>query len=79
MLPVLALFYAIGLALHEGVAWRITREDDSTSVLAYFGLMVAVESIAIVIWATDTRTVDSGYLVQCLWRFWAYMYQSVSS
>jgi branched-chain amino acid transport system permease protein len=69
ILPVIVLFYLLGLGLHRGTAWRLSRESDTTSVLAYFGLMVAVESVAIVIWATDTRSVDVGYLGAVL-RFW---------
>jgi branched-chain amino acid transport system permease protein len=67
--PVVVLFYLFGLVLHTGMAWRLSGESDSTNVLAYFGLMVAVESVAIVIWATDTRTVELGYLGAVV-RFW---------
>jgi branched-chain amino acid transport system permease protein len=69
ILPVIALFYVIGLGLHRGIAQRLTREQDSTVLLATFGLLVVIESIAILIWTTDTRNVDRGYLNTVL-RFW---------
>jgi branched-chain amino acid transport system permease protein len=62
ILPVLALFYVIGLGLHRGIAQRLSREQDSTVLLATFGLMVVIESVAILVWTTDTRNVDLGYL-----------------
>jgi branched-chain amino acid transport system permease protein len=69
ILPVLALFYLIGLGLHRGIAQRLSREQDSTVLLATFGLLVVIESIAILVWATDTRNVELGYLGTVL-RFW---------
>jgi branched-chain amino acid transport system permease protein len=69
ILPVLVLFYVIGLGLHRGIAQRLSREQDSTVLLATFGLLVVIESIAILVWATDTRNVDLGYLGTVL-RFW---------
>jgi branched-chain amino acid transport system permease protein len=69
IVPVLALFYLIGLGLHRGIAQRLSREQDSTVLLATFGLMVVIESLAILVWTTDTRNVDLGYLGTVL-RFW---------
>jgi branched-chain amino acid transport system permease protein len=62
IVPVVALAYFFGLAVHRGVAQYLARESDSTVILAFFGLMIILESIAIMIWTTDTRTVSLGYL-----------------
>lgn len=62
ILPVLAAAYVFGLGVHRGIAHYLARERDSTVLLAFFGLMVVIESIAIMIWTTDTRTLDLGYL-----------------
>ncbi len=62
IVPVMALAYFFGLGVHRGVAHYLTRESDSTVLLTFFGLMVIVESIAIMIWTTDTRTLSLGYL-----------------
>lgn len=69
ILPVLAIFYVIGLGLHRGIAQRLAREPDTTVLLATFGLLVVIESIAILIWSTDTKNLDLGYLDTVL-RFW---------
>lgn len=62
ILPVMAVAYVFGLGFHRGIAHYLTRESDSTVLLAFFGLMVVIEAIAIMIWTTDTRTLDLGYL-----------------
>jgi branched-chain amino acid transport system permease protein len=69
IVPIVVLFYFFGLALHRGVAQRLAREHDSTVLLAFFGIMVTIESIAVLIWTTDTRNVRLGYLGTVL-RFW---------
>lgn len=66
ILPVVLIGYLFGLAVHRGVGQYLARESDSTVILAFFGLMVVIESIAIMIWTTDTRTVDMGYLSKVL-------------
>lgn len=62
ILPVVVLAYFFGLGFHRGIAHYLTRESDSTVLLAFFGLMVVIEAVAIMIWTTDTRTVSLGYL-----------------
>lgn len=63
MIPVVvAVGGAAGWLTHAGVARFLVREPDSTVMLTFFGLMVVVESIAILIWTTDTRTLQLGYL-----------------
>lgn len=62
ILPVVIAAYFFGLGFHRGIAHYLTRESDSTVLLAFFGLMVVIEAVAIMIWTTDTRTVDLGWL-----------------
>jgi branched-chain amino acid transport system permease protein len=63
MIPVVVAIGAGGGWLtHTGVARFLTREADSTVMLTFFGLMVVIESIAILIWTTDTRTLQLDYL-----------------
>ena len=62
MVPVVVVAYLFGLGVHRGIAQYLTRESDSTVILAFFGLMIILESVAIMIWTTDTRTVNLGYL-----------------
>jgi branched-chain amino acid transport system permease protein len=69
IVPVIVVFYLIGLAMHVGIAQRLSREQDTTVLLATFGLLVVIESLAILVWTTDTRNVSAGYLDTVL-RFW---------
>ncbi len=62
IIPVVAIAYFFGLGVHRGIAQYIARESDTTVILAFFGLMVILESIAIMIWKTDPRTLNLGYL-----------------
>jgi branched-chain amino acid transport system permease protein len=59
---VVIVFFGFGTVLETGLARRIAREPDTTALLVFFGLMVAIESVAVLIWTTDTRTVAAGYL-----------------
>lgn len=68
ILPVAIGGYLVGLVVHRGIGQHVARESDATVMLAFFGLMVVIESIAIMIWTTDTRTVNLGYLAE-VWRF----------
>ncbi|OLT07700.1 hypothetical protein BJF90_13540 [Pseudonocardia sp. CNS-004] len=70
VVPVVVLFYVVGLGVHRGLVARLAREHDSTVLLATFGLMVVIESVAVLIWATDPRSVRLGYLDGVL-RFWS--------
>lgn len=69
ILPVIVVFYLVGLVLHRGIAQRLSREQDTTVLLATFGLLVVIESLVILVWTTDTRNVAAGYLGTVL-RFW---------
>ena len=62
ILPVVAIAYVFGLLMYRGIAQYLVKESDSTVLLAFFGLLVILESVAIMIWTTDTRTVTLGYL-----------------
>src|SRR5690606_10391511 len=66
ILPVAIGGYLFGLVVHRGLTQYLARESDSTVLLGFFGLMVVIESIAIMIWTTDTRTVNIGYLSDVL-------------
>lgn len=62
LVPVLVVFLLLGFGVHGTLGRRLEREADSTVLLVYFGLMVVVESVAVLVWTTDTRTVRLGYL-----------------
>jgi branched-chain amino acid transport system permease protein len=65
---VVAAFFLAGTALESTIVRRIEREPNTTALLVFFGTMVAIESIAVLVWTTDTRTVRPAYL-DTVWRF----------
>lgn len=60
--PVVVLGYLFGQLVHRGIAQYLVKDTGPTVMLAFFGLLVILESVAIMIWTTDTRTVNLGYL-----------------
>ncbi|HZD38247.1 MAG TPA: branched-chain amino acid ABC transporter permease [Actinomycetes bacterium] len=62
ILPVLVLFFLLGLGLQRSFTRRLEREAESTVLLVFFGVMVVIESLAVMLWTTDTRNVALGYL-----------------
>ena len=62
IVPVLALFFVLGLGLQRTFVRRLEREADTTVLLTFFGVMVVIESLAVMLWTTDTRNVALGYL-----------------
>lgn len=62
IVPVLVLFFLLGLGLQRTFARRLEREAESTVLLVFFGVMVVIESLAVMLWTTDTRNVALGYL-----------------
>lgn len=59
---VVPLFFVLGAAVEHVLIRRVAREADTTALLVLFGTMVALESLAILLWTTDTRVLDLGYL-----------------
>jgi branched-chain amino acid transport system permease protein len=62
IVPVVVLFFLLGMGLQRTFVRRLEREANTTSLLVFFGVMVVVESVAVLVWTTDTRSVRVGYL-----------------
>lgn len=62
ILPVVAIGYMFGLVVYRGIAQQLVKDSGPTVMLAFFGILVILESVAVMIWTTDTKTVDLGYL-----------------
>jgi branched-chain amino acid transport system permease protein len=62
LLVIVPAFTGIGYLLGATTIRRIAREPATTGLLVLFGVMVFVESFAIVLWTTDTRVMNTGYL-----------------
>ena len=66
ILPVVALFYAAGYGTHWALVQRMHRESETTVLLVFFGLMVILEGISVLVWTTDTKNLRLGYLGEVL-------------
>lgn len=66
ILPILALFFLLGMGMQRTLVRRVEREPDTTALLVFFGVMVVIESVAVLVWTTDTRNVRLDYLGQTL-------------
>ena len=66
MLPIVALFFLLGMGMQRTLVRRVEREPDTTALLVFFGVMVVIESVAVLVWNTDTRNVRLDYLGQTL-------------
>lgn len=65
--PILAIpvvfvaFFFIGVALQRMLIRRVADESQTTGLLILFGVLVAVEALAILVWTTDTRVLSADY------------------
>lgn len=62
IVPTLAVFFVLGMGLQRTFVRRLEREPNTTALLVFFGVMVVVESVAVLVWTTDTRNVRADYL-----------------
>ena len=61
-IPVVFLFFfAVGVLLQRFLIRRVQDESQSTGLLILFGVLVAVESLTILAWTTDTRVLSADY------------------
>jgi branched-chain amino acid transport system permease protein len=63
---VVPLFFLIGALLQRLLLRRVEREPEASGLLLLFGLMIAVESAALMVWTTDPRSLRLGYLAGSL-------------
>lgn len=66
IVPVLAIFLVLGTGMYRPLVRRMEREADTTILLVFFGVMVVVESAAVMVWTTDTRNVSIDYLARTI-------------
>jgi branched-chain amino acid transport system permease protein len=59
---VVPLFFVFGMVLQLVLVRPVEREPEASGLLLLFGLMIAVESAALMVWTTDPRSLRLGYL-----------------
>lgn len=57
LLIIAALFFVIGMLIERGLLRRLYDEEEWTSLLVLFGLMIVIETIANLIWTTTERAI----------------------
>ncbi len=61
ILIVIPLFFIIGALLERGLMRHVARAAPTIGLLILFGVLVILESSAILIWTTDTRVITANY------------------
>jgi branched-chain amino acid transport system permease protein len=55
------VFFLIGALVQKVLVQQVMEASASTGLLILFGLLVILESVAVLIWTTDTRVLTTGY------------------
>lgn len=58
---ILPLFFLIGMGVDAIFMRRVATAESTTGLLILFGLLVVIESVAILIWTTDTQVITVDY------------------
>jgi len=59
---------AIGYILQRGILNRVVSQDPLPSIIATFGLSIALQNAMQQIWSADTRSIPGGGIEQASWQ-----------
>lgn len=59
---------AIGYVLQRGILNRVVSQDPLPSIIATFGLSIALQNAMQQIWSADTRSIPGGGIEQASWQ-----------
>jgi branched-chain amino acid transport system permease protein len=59
VLPLVVVFFGLGMLTERLVVRRVARSPQVAGLLALFGLMIVIESAMVLIWTTDVRALTS--------------------
>ncbi|WP_163269380.1 branched-chain amino acid ABC transporter permease [Chelativorans alearense] len=59
---------AIGYVLQHAVLNRVVSQDPLPSIIATFGLSIAMQNAMLQIWSADTRSIPGGGIEQASWQ-----------
>ncbi|HUY51297.1 MAG TPA: branched-chain amino acid ABC transporter permease [Streptosporangiaceae bacterium] len=57
----LPVFFLFGLVLDRGLVQRVRRVSEQAVLLGLFGAMILLQSLAILTWTTDSRSITVSY------------------
>lgn len=63
MLMLVPIGAALGWLLQRGILNRVVGNDPLPSLIATFGLSIALQNHMLTVWSADTRSLDAGSLV----------------
>lgn len=61
-LVIVPVFFVLGSGIERTLIRRVAREAPTTALVVLFGVLVVIESLAILVWTTDTRVLALTYL-----------------
>lgn len=61
LVVVIPLFFIIGALLERGLMQHVAKAAPTIGLLILFGVLVVLESVAILIWTTDTQVINTNY------------------
>jgi len=59
--PMVAVMFAAGYALQRGIVNRASHGKDENILLVTLGLSIVLENLALLVFKSDTRTIDTPY------------------
>lgn len=71
LLVLVPIAAAIGYVLQRGILNRVVSQDPLPSIIATFGLSIALQNAMQQIWSADTRSIPGGGIEQASWQIGA--------
>ncbi|WP_193176957.1 branched-chain amino acid ABC transporter permease [Oricola nitratireducens] len=68
LLVLVPIAAAIGYVLQRGILNRVVSQDPLPSIIATFGLSIALQNAMQQIWSADTRSIPGGGIEQASWQ-----------
>jgi branched-chain amino acid transport system permease protein len=68
LLVLVPIAAAIGYVLQRGILNRVVSQDPLPSIIATFGLSIALQNAMQQIWSADTRSIAGGGIEQASWQ-----------
>lgn len=68
LLVLVPIAAAVGYVLQRGILNRVVSQDPLPSIIATFGLSIALQNAMLQIWSADTRSIPGGGIEQASWQ-----------
>src|SRR5678810_71986 len=61
LLPMVAVMFVAGYALQRGIVNRASHGKDENILLVTLGLSIVLENLALIVFKSDTHTIETAY------------------